>query len=60
MIPGQGWFDFDPTRDTLAPDYVLLGRGADYDDVAPLAGSLLGSGGYRLSSEVTVEELLPG
>jgi hypothetical protein len=60
MIPNQGWVDFDPTRDTLAPDHVLLGRGAGYDDVAPLAGSLLGSGGYRLSSDVTVEALLAG
>jgi hypothetical protein len=57
MIPGEGWVDFDPTCDTLAPDHVLLGRGAGYDDVAPLSGSLFGSGGYRLSSEVTVEAL---
>jgi hypothetical protein len=60
LVPGHGFIDFDPTAGVVAPDHVVLGSGAGYDEVAPFSGSLFGSGGYRLSSEVTVESLLTG
>ncbi|UKJ65200.1 transglutaminase family protein [Cellulosimicrobium cellulans] len=49
-----GWFGFDPTnRRAVGRDHVVLGRGREYLDVAPLKGVYAGSGGSEL--DVTVE-----
>jgi transglutaminase-like putative cysteine protease len=57
QVPDHGFIEFDGTRGELAPCHAVIGWGNGYDDVAPIAGSLAGSGRYRLSSEVTQELL---
>ncbi|HRI17290.1 MAG TPA: transglutaminase family protein [Burkholderiaceae bacterium] len=53
--PGQGWVEFDPTNDQH-PDarYITLAWGADFGDVAPLRGVIVGGGQQRLSVAVSV------
>ncbi len=55
---GNGWVGFDPTNGAEIADWhVLVGRGRDYDDVAPLRGVYAGPGKSNLfvSVEVTRE-----
>ncbi|MDB6001798.1 MAG: hypothetical protein JWP52_3497 [Rhizobacter sp.] len=59
--PQHGWVEFDPTNDTLADSrYITLAWGADFADVCPVRGVILGSGDQALSvgvSVVPVDEL---
>lgn len=49
-----GWYGFDPTnRRPVGHDHVVLGRGREYRDVAPLTGVYAGAGASEL--DVTVE-----
>ncbi len=58
FLPGAGWIGFDPTNNTLADErYVKVAVGRDYDDVAPVSGSYLGTGHCRLEVSVLVEKL---
>jgi len=51
-----GWLPFDPTTGTVAPEHTIaVAVGRDYDDVAPVAGSLDLSGAVRLESEVFID-----
>lgn len=51
----DGWIDVDPTNAILAgDDHVVIGRGRDYADVAPIDGVIVASGGQRLSVSVDV------
>jgi transglutaminase-like putative cysteine protease len=44
-LPGHGWVEFDPTNDQLADRrYITLAWGADFADVVPLRGVILGGG----------------
>ena len=53
--PGYGWVEFDPTNDQLADRrYITLGWGADYADIGPLRGVLLGSGAQDMDVSVSV------
>lgn len=53
--PGYGWVEFDPTNNQLAdPRYITLAWGADFADVVPLRGVILGGGEQRLQVEVSV------
>ena len=53
--PGFGWVDFDPTNDQLADArYVTLAWGADFADVVPLRGVILGGGEQALDVSVSV------
>ena len=53
--PGVGWVEFDPTNDQLADTrYITLGWGADFADIGPLRGVILGSGRHALEVSVTV------
>ena len=53
--PAFGWVEFDPTNDQLADErYITLAWGADFADVVPLRGVILGGGEQRLSVEVSV------
>lgn len=53
-----GWIEFDPTNDMLAgADHVVVARGRDYSDVAPIKGALRLSGGQ--TSQLTVD-MAPG
>ena len=53
--PEHGWIDFDPTNDQLADNrYITLTWGADFADVVPLRGVILGGGEQRMGVEVSV------
>jgi transglutaminase-like putative cysteine protease len=43
--PGEGWFEFDPTNDTVPlGQHLVTAWGRDYSDVSPLRGVILGGG----------------
>jgi transglutaminase-like putative cysteine protease len=43
--PQHGWVEFDPTNNQLADErYITLAWGADFADVVPLRGVILGGG----------------
>ena len=53
--PCHGWVEFDPTNDHLADRrYITLGWGADFADVVPLRGVILGGRKQRMSIAVSV------
>ena len=53
--PGHGWVEFDPTNDQLADErYITLAWGADFADVVPVRGVILGGGEQKLDVEVSV------
>ncbi len=53
--PQHGWVEFDPTNDQLADTrYITLSWGADFADVVPLRGVIVGAGDQRMSVEVSV------
>jgi len=57
FIPGRGWYGFDPTNSRLADDYyVMLAVGRDYDDVAPVKGTFLGSGSRTMNVLVHIQD----
>lgn len=50
-----GWIEFDPTNDQFAgTDYITIGYGRDYGDVAPVRGALRSAGGHESSQAVDV------
>lgn len=54
-LPRCGWVEFDPTNDQLADRrYITLAWGADFADVVPLRGVILGGGEQTLDVSVTV------
>jgi transglutaminase-like putative cysteine protease len=58
LVPGLGWWSFDPTTDgPFDQRYVKVAVGRDYQDVAPLSGELLGGGMQTLTATVTIDEL---
>ncbi|ODS23786.1 transglutaminase [Candidatus Endobugula sertula] len=53
--PGEGWFEFDPTNDTIpVGQHIVTAWGRDYSDVSPLRGVILG-GGVSQSLSVSVD-----
>lgn len=57
-IPGFGWADFDPTNNKIPnEEYILLGFGRDYLDIAPLKGVIKSSGESELSVKVNVQRV---
>ncbi len=53
--PDFGWRDLDPTNDLhVGDDHVVVARGRDYADVAPIGGVFVGSGAHQLSVSVDV------
>jgi transglutaminase-like putative cysteine protease len=54
-IPGAGWMALDPTngRD-VGSRHVVVGRGRDYDDVAPFSGAHAGSAAVTLDASVDI------
>ena len=58
-IPGFGWADFDPTNNKIPnEEYIILGYGRDYNDIAPLKGVVQSSGQKsKLNVRVNVERL---
>ena len=53
--PRHGWVEFDPTNDQY-PDacYITLAWGADFADVVPLRGVMIGGGEQSLDVSVSV------
>jgi transglutaminase-like putative cysteine protease len=57
-IPGFGWADFDPTNNKIPnEEYIILGYGRDYLDIAPLKGVVQSSGNSMLGVKVNVQRL---
>ncbi len=56
-VPGEGWFEFDPTNNAMAAQqHITAAWGRDYADVTPLKGVIFGGGeGQRLEVSVDVE-----
>ena len=53
--PEVGWVEFDPTNNQFAGvDYIVIGYGRDYDDVAPVRGSMRGAGEQDSDQSVDV------
>jgi transglutaminase-like putative cysteine protease len=53
--PKHGWIEFDPTNDQLADQrYITLAWGADFADVVPLRGVILGGGSQEMQVSVSV------
>jgi transglutaminase-like putative cysteine protease len=53
--PQHGWVEFDPTNNQLADQrYITLTWGADFADVVPLRGVILGGGDQRMDVGVSV------
>jgi transglutaminase-like putative cysteine protease len=53
--PALGWVEFDPTNDQLADSrYITLAWGADFADVVPLRGVILGGGAQDMDVSVSV------
>jgi len=52
---GEGWLGLDPTNGVpVRDDHIVVARGRDYGDVAPVDGIVSGSGKQRLKVEVDV------
>ena len=52
---GAGWMEYDPTNACLAGDgHVVVARGRDYADAAPVKGALRSAGGQWSRHEVTM------
>jgi transglutaminase-like putative cysteine protease len=57
-IPGWGWFALDPTnKQHVGERHVTIGRGRDYDDVAPLRGVFVGDQRHELDVSVSMRRL---
>ena len=57
-IPGFGWWAIDPTnRSPVGERHVTIGRGRDYDDVAPLRGVFNGAPEHELAVNVSMRRL---
>ncbi len=51
----DGWLGLDPTNGVpVQDDHIVVARGRDYGDVAPVDGIVSGSGKQRLKVEVDV------
>jgi len=58
--PRHGWVEFDPTNDQRADArYITLAWGADFADVVPLRGVILGGGTQRMDVAVSVLPVEP-
>ena len=57
-VPGFGWWALDPTnRSTVGERHVTIGRGRDYNDVAPLRGVFNGAPEHELAVNVRMRRL---
>jgi transglutaminase-like putative cysteine protease len=57
-LPDVGWVEFDPTNDQMPTEqYVVVARGRDYADVAPLKGVIYGGGAHDMRISVDVRNL---
>jgi transglutaminase-like putative cysteine protease len=55
-----GWIELDPTNAlVVGTDHIVVARGRDYADVAPVAGVLRTAGGQASEQAVDVVALGP-
>lgn len=55
-----GWVDYDPTNAVFAgPDHIVIGRGRDYSDVAPVRGVTRSAGHHWSHQAVDVVPVAP-
>ena len=55
---GIGWMEYDPTnRQAAGRDYIAIGYGRDYDDIAPVRGSVRAAGAQSSRQSVDVVPL---
>ncbi len=58
LLPGRDWSAFDPTnRQAVSERHVTIGRGRDYDDVAPLRGVFNGATDHEMLVRVSMRRL---
>jgi transglutaminase-like putative cysteine protease len=58
FLPHRGWIDFDPTNNQVPnQQYITVGWGRDYADVAPLKGVIVGNGPHELEVSVDVRRI---
>ena len=58
FIDGVGWIGLDPTNNKVTDEtYIILARGRDYRDVAPVTGVYNGIGRSGMQVHVSVERL---
>jgi transglutaminase-like putative cysteine protease len=58
-IPDTGWVGLDPTAGEFVDErHIVIARGRDYGDVAPVRGVYKGHAGQSLSVDVLVRPLL--
>jgi transglutaminase-like putative cysteine protease len=56
--PEMGWIDYDPTNGVRVGDqHIIVARGRDYGDVAPVRGVVRTAGGQKSSQAVDVVPL---
>jgi transglutaminase-like putative cysteine protease len=61
LLPGLVWVALDPTnRQWCGERHVLVSRGRDYREAAPIRGTFKGFGAQRLKVAVTMRRLRPG
>lgn len=54
-IPGQGWFDFDPTNNQIPKNqHIVVAHGRDYLDVTPLKGVIYSTGKNEMEVSVDI------
>ncbi len=59
-VPGWGWLALDPTnRQPVGERHVTIGRGRDYDDVAPFRGVFSGPSEHEVDVGVTMRRFDP-
>lgn len=57
--PQVGWIGFDPTNAlVVSEEHIVLAKGRDYSDVAPIGGVVLGSGEQTIKVGVDVVPLV--
>jgi transglutaminase-like putative cysteine protease len=57
-LPGEGWYDFDPTNNMIPADqHITLAWGRDYSDVTPMRGVILSGGAHKLEVEVDMKRI---
>lgn len=56
-VPGHGWHTLDPSAD--GSRRIVIGRGRDYADVAPLRGTYVGGDARTLDVAVDVTQVTP-
>jgi transglutaminase-like putative cysteine protease len=56
----MGWLEYDPTNKTFAStDHVVIARGRDYADVAPIKGILRSYGAHTSTQTVDMVPVMP-